>query len=360
MRLTPVLAALLIAASAFAADKEVRNVIVIGWDAAQRNHVHELLASNSLPTLAALAKEGALVDMTVSCGATDTKAGWTQILTGLAPGKSGVFSNGRFQPVPVGCSVFERLEQHFGASNIATVAIVGKKGHVDAEPPQIIPFDTWVKREARQKKIDKAKPGLGNLKGGTIFESNGVKYVSTPGKPWFNACQRVDLWTNGLIENDKVGSLALAELEKRKGHRFFFFVHFAEPDHVGHRFGENSSEYSNGIISDDTWTGKIIAKLKELGLYDKTLIYVVADHGFNEGEKGHGYAPYVFVGTNDRKVNRNGDRLDVTPTVLKRFGVDLSTLQPALDGIPLDQPAPERPVVAPATAKKKNKKDTAK
>jgi len=81
----------------------------------------------------------------------------------------------------------------------------------------------------------------------------------------------------------------------------------------------------------------------------------VADHGFNEGEKGHGYAPFVFVGTNDKKVNRNADRLDVTPTVLKRFGVDLSTLQPALDGIPLDQPAPERPVVAPATAKKKNR-----
>ncbi|HUT60151.1 MAG TPA: hypothetical protein VNA25_20080, partial [Phycisphaerae bacterium] len=41
-----------------------------------------------------------------------------------------------------------------------------------------------------------------------------------------------------------------------------------------------------------TWTGKIIDKLKQLGLYDKTTVYVTADHGFDEDGKGHKYAPY--------------------------------------------------------------------
>jgi arylsulfatase A-like enzyme len=165
----------------------------------------------------------------------------------------------------------------------------------------------------------------------------------------------MDLFVNGLEKNDRVGNRALAELEKRKDHRFFFFIHFAEPDHLGHRYGENSQEYTDGIKSDDEWTGRIIAKLKELGIYDRTLIYITADHGFNEGERGHGYAPYVFLATNDRGVNRNGNRMDIAPTILKRFGVDLSTCQPALDGVPLDQPAPERKAPAQPPAGKAKK-----
>ena len=75
---------------------------------------------------------------------------------------------------------------------------------------------------------------------------------------------------------------------------------------------------------------------------DKTLVYVVVDHGFNIGEFGHRYAPYVFLGTNDKSVKRNGTREDIAPTVLKRFGVDLTKIEPKLDGIPLDESAPER------------------
>ncbi len=138
----------------------------------------------------------------------------------------------------------------------------------------------------------------------------------------------------------------MEELDKHKDKRFFMFVHFADPDHPGHKHGENSRQYTEAIADDDAWTGKIIAKLKELGLYESTLVYVVVDHGFNEGEKGHRYAPYVFLGTNDAAVMRDGDRMDIAPTILKRFGVNLSTLQPALSGKPLDEPAAR--VAAPA------------
>lgn len=121
-----------------------------------------------------------------------------------------------------------------------------------------------------------------------------------------------------------------------------FFVHFAQPDHLGHKHGEASQQYSDGIKEDDLWTGKIVTALKELAIHDKTLVYVVVDHGFNVGESGHRYAPYVFLATNDKRVNRNGVREDIAPTVLKRFGVDLTKIEPKLDGIPLDEPAPPR------------------
>jgi hypothetical protein len=320
-----------------------KNVILIGWDGAQRNHVNEMIEKKELPNLVALAKEGAMVNIDVISGATDTKAGWTQILTGYVPEKTGVYSNGKYQPIPVGYTIFERVEKALGPANVETRAIIGKKGHVDADGPTKVPYEKWRQREQKQKKTDKAKPGLGNLAGGQIVEEDGQRFVVTPGKPYYHTKDHMDLFANGLIENQKVGEMALQSLDQCRDKRFLFFIHFAEPDHAGHQKGENSQEYSDALTSDDEWTGKIVSKLRELGIYEKTLVYVVVDHGFNEGQSGHRYAPYVFVATNDRQVTRKaGAREDIAPTVLERFGIDLAKIEPPLDGIPLDKPAPDR------------------
>jgi hypothetical protein len=325
--------------SALAVAKTPRNIILIGWDGTQREHLKEMIARGEVPNLMALAKEGALVDIDITTGATDTKAGWTQILTGYTPEKTGVYSNRKYQPIPKGYTIFERLEKFFGSGNIATVAVIGKKGNVDADPQQEIPYERWRKQMQKKGKKIRAKT--------KIIEGDGNKFVYElthvliPGKPFFNAKQRMDVFINGLSLNERVGTLALACLDVFKDKRFFFFIHFAEPDHSGHRHGENSQEYTDAIKSDDEWTGKIIAKLKELGLYEDTLIYVTADHGFDEGKKSHRNAPHIFLATNDPEVKRNGDRADIAPTILKRFGMDLSKLNPKLDGLPLDKSALE-------------------
>jgi hypothetical protein len=148
----------------------------------------------------------------------------------------------------------------------------------------------------------------------------------------------MDVFINGLEEDEKVGAKAIELLTQYKNKPFFFFVHFAQVDHKGHQFGENSKEYNDALISADYWTGKIMQKLKELNLYNETLIYVTADHGFDEGQKTHNDAPYVFLGTNDAKVMRRGQRADITPTIMDRFGLDLNKIQPPLDGYPLTRP----------------------
>ena len=303
-------------------DGRPRNIILIGWDGAQRNHLKECLGRGELPNLKKLASEGNLVGIDI-LRITDTKAGWAQILTGYNPEVTGVFSNGRFQPIPKGYSIFERLEEHFGPDKFVTVAVIGKKAHVDAEPPR------RVRVKERGEKQKKKKP-----KGKIIIE-DGVKYRLVPGKPHYHAKESIDAFINGLKEDQKVGTKALELLEKYKGKPFFFFVHFAEIDHKGHKHGENSKEYNDALISADTWTGRIMERLKALHLYDKTLIYVTADHGFDEGRKGHADAPYVFLATNDPKVMRRGERADIAPTILERFGLDLSKIEPPLDGHPL-------------------------
>jgi predicted AlkP superfamily pyrophosphatase or phosphodiesterase len=313
------------------------SIILIGWDGALIDDVKELLQQNQLPNLANLIKEGKFVDTWITSGATDTKAGWTQILTGYTPEKTGVYSNRQYQPIPEGLTVFERLESFFGPSNIYTAMIVGKKGHVDNDPPRKIPYERWLRQRERAKELGRPGPEKGE-----IVEENGKKFMVIPGKPWFNASKHMDLFVNGLGQCDNVGKRALEEIEKHAQERFFIFIHFEDPDREGHKYGEGSPEYKEAIKACDNWLGQIVDKLKKLGIYEQTLIYVTTDHGFDKGKKTHSYAPHTWLATNDKNIIRNGDRADIAPTILKRFGVDLKSLKPALDGIPLDEPAPER------------------
>lgn len=335
-------------AGVFFGESDYENVVLIGWDGTQRDHLKEMIARGEVPNLMSLVKEGRLVDIDVTTGATDTKAGWSQILTGYSPEKTGVFSNSKYQPIPLGYTIFERLENYLGPENIVTIAIIGKEGHVDADGPTKILFDKWAKSEEHQGyKVPKPTIGTSVRLGGRIVEENGTIYVAFPGKPYFYSKDHMDMFLNGLGENEKVGATALENLEKYKNRRFFFFIHFAYPDHSGHKYGENSQEYTNAIISDDDWTGRIIDRLKQLDLYSKTLVYVTADHGFDEGKTSHSYAPFVFLATNDPKVNRNGDRADIAPTILERFGIDFSKIEPPLDGRPLDEPAASEALTTP-------------
>lgn len=305
-------------------EEKPRNIILIGWDGAQRNHVKESLNRGELPNLKRLSSEGALVAIDI-LRVTDTKAGWAQILTGYEPEVTGVFSNRHYEPVPKGYTVFERLEKFFGRDNFVTAAVIGKKGNVDAGPPERVPVEEKQKRKSKQRKGTDGK----------IIVEEGVKYRLIPGKPYYYTKESMDVFINGLVDDEKVGYATLGLLLEYKDKPFFFFIHFAEVDHQGHKYGENSEEYNEALKSADFWTGKIMEKLKELKLYDKTLIYVTADHGFDEGMKGHGDAPYVFLATNDPKVIRRGERADIAPTILDRFGLDLTRIKPPLDGHPL-------------------------
>jgi hypothetical protein len=297
-----------------------RNVILIGWDGAQRQHVNECLSRDELPAIKALAAEGRMVNIDIH-NVTDTKAGWTQILTGYDPNVTGVYSDAKYQAIPKGLSVFERLKEHFGPDRFVAVAVIGKRKNCGENDP---PIKTPVAEAV------KAQPASGKRQafelGSYTVEENGVKYRITPGKPYLHTSKACDEWIFGLLQNEKVADKTVELLDKYKDRPFFFFVHFGEGDEKGHKYGENSREYNDALISDDACTGRIVQKVKDLKLYDTTLIYVTADHGFDEGRTNHLAAPRVFLVTNDPKVCRAGDRADITPTIMDRFGLDLNTL----------------------------------
>ena len=284
----------------------VEHVLLVGWDGVQRHHLLELMMAGKLPNLWALIQEGSFETIGVAGHATDTKSGWTQILTGYDPDVTGVYSNGQYQPIPEGLSIFERAQQAFGRENVFTMMVNGKAAHV------------------------------GSICKGGPTQVAGKQQDEKLGQPFCNTRKALDIWDGDRGRDAaEVGPAAIAALEKAGGKRLLAFVHFSDPDHRGHAAGENSPEYEQAIITCDEWLGKLEQWLKDKSLYEKTRVYVVTDHGFDEGGKSHRYAPRSWLATNDNAVVMGGLMHDIAATILARMGIDISKIEPAYPGMAL-------------------------
>jgi len=106
-------------------------------------------------------------------------------------------------------------------------------------------------------------------------------------------------------------------------------IHFPEPDIPGHKKGWMSKEYFEAIQRVDKELGKIIASLKQTGVYDKTFLVITADHGGKgDAHKGnHIYIttiPWLAVGEGvkqDYSIKEKVYIYDTAPTVLKALGI---------------------------------------
>lgn len=291
-----------------------RNFLIIGWDGTHRPHLEECLAGIH-PECASMDTIGSMLitEGLVTNGATDTKAGWAQITTGLTAEQSGVYSNGIYNPVPVGSTVFEKVEAYFGDENVTTFIISGKAVNTG---------DACVGEETF---------------------CSGQSCIEDQGQPFCYTSDLVDHYKNGT-DTDLRGGLAVLNYAKDffTAHQNDFFVGiviFREPDVCGHISGENSAYYSECLQRNDDYTGELLAHLESLNILQHTDILMTSDHGFDDEpdlpNNRHGNAPYTFFATNNPSILvRNGDRLDVAPTVLYRYGIPLD----GLEGYPLSLP----------------------
>ena len=155
-------------------------------------------------------------------------------------------------------------------------------------------------------------------------------------------------------------AVALDWLADNKDERFFFFLHYFDPhtnyeppEPFASRFAQRP--YAGEIAYTDYCIGRVLAKLKELGLYDSTLIIITADHGEMIGEHGEPtHKFFIYQGAikvplivkspgqdNAATIESIAGIIDIVPTVCSLLniqtpeqvqGVDLSA---ALKGKPL-------------------------
>jgi hypothetical protein len=284
-------------------ERDDFNVIIVGWDGVQRDHFYECLdrrmplCAEGLPHITALAN-GVFWNNTTTNGFTATKPGWVQIISGYDAEVTGVVSNNEYGPMPEGYSIFEKVQAFCGEEEIVTLFVAGKFGNT----------------------------------GGICSPVEDI-----PSQPFCRTKEHLDHFENGLFLEKMAGQTVLQLLEQYQDRRILALFHFAQPDDIGHLCGENCPLYTASIVSMDDWLGRIVEKLRELDIYEKTYVYVISDHGFDEHKWNHRNAPYTIMATNDRSVMRSGDRKDLAPTILERYGIPLTANGdiPAVDGYSL-------------------------
>jgi len=308
---------------------------LISWDGAQSNHTNKLYETNQLPNLMDLRKNGGMNILTYNGSGsviyivdhlTDTDSGHAQMLTGYGPDVTAIAKNS-YNSIPDGLTIFERLPPNY------TVGLISSRESAQGFQTNGHGFPTITFKNASREIDhwwDASKISWGSK--GILYEAlqhNITEYVQQ-----VTAEATSDQVTNWIDIN--------------KDTNFFLFVHLGEPDTAGHFFGENSIEYNNGIIASDIATGKIVKKLKDLKIYDKTSIIVTTDHGFKENDFNHTSLPYpvelsqytnladpdcykIWMVSNTIKGDRIGYQNDIAPTIYGLFGIDYTKFKPSFN-----------------------------
>ncbi len=84
----------------------------------------------------------------------------------------------------------------------------------------------------------------------------------------------------GTVFADKVAAEVATYIIEHKPN--LCFIHFADPDSAGHRFGWGSPQQLEALAKSDAALDVVVKAIEKAGIADKTVVIVSADHG------GHG------------------------------------------------------------------------
>lgn len=288
--------------------KQIRNIVLISMDTTRADALSCYgFKYKTTPNIDALAQEGILFEQVVS-PAPMTLVAHSTMLTGTIPPYHGVHDNLNFHLDEPNVTLAEILKDN----GFATGAIIGSF-------------------------ILDSQFGLDQ---GFDYYNDQFEEVYTPAG--FN--ERLAAETSRI---------AGQWLEEHKKENMFLFLHFydphypydppepfdtifmgddpPEPNSLLHR----QSLYSGEIAYVDMCIGRVIDKLKDLGIYDSTLIVLTGDHGEMFGQHGeltHTYfiyesaikVPLVFKlpqQTEPKRVTNTVGLVDIVPTICSLLGV---------------------------------------
>ncbi|MET6995754.1 alkaline phosphatase [Chitinophaga defluvii] len=120
---------------------------------------------------------------------------------------------------------------------------------------------------------------------------------------------------------------AVAYIKEKKPD--FLFIHFDQPDGVGHAIGHDIPEYYTQVQKNDVLLGKILQSIKDAGMWDNSIIMLSADHGgINKGHGGKTMVemqiPWIIRGKGVKANNEIKESIvtyDTAATIARIFGL---------------------------------------
>jgi len=275
------------------------NLVIITLDTTRADRIGAYGSKDvETPAFDGLAREGVLFEQAVSV-APLTLPAHSSIFTGKFPPEHGVRDNGGFFLDPAQTTLAEVLKARgYRTGGFVAAYVLDSKWGIDQG------FDTY---------FDDFDLG----------ESKGLS---------LGAIQRP---ANEVVDR------VLPWLEAAKESRFFAWIHLYDP-HTPYRPPEpflsryTGHPYNGEIAFTDSQVGRVITQLRSLGIYDRTVVAIMGDHGESLGDHGestHGFfiynsvthvpfvirAPYSLM--QGRHVADPVRSVDVMPTVLDLLGV---------------------------------------
>jgi arylsulfatase A-like enzyme/Tfp pilus assembly protein PilF len=281
----------------FKPNAKIKNVLLISIDTCRSDHLSCYgYSAKTTPNIDNLAAEGVLFKRVIT-PVPLTLPAHTSMLTGTNPIYHGVHSN-------IGYIV--------GESNKTLPELMRQKGFITGAVVSSFVLDSQ----------------FGLNQGFDVYEDKFVRPIPSG--------------AHNERRGDETSFFADAFLDKYHKKPFFLFVHYYDaheaynpPVPFATLFKDNL--YAGEIAFVDTCIGDVIKKLKELGLYESTLIIVTADHGeslWEHQEETHGYFIYQSAihvpliirlpgGPKGKTVADNTGLIDIVPTVCSLLDIEI-------------------------------------
>lgn len=236
----------LIPATAVKAAEQSDSLLLISIDGFASQYMQQYPAAN----IKQLVQEGLTADSMQPVFPSKTFPNHYSIVTGLYPAKHGIVENNIF-------------DADFNATfRLNKAEEVTNARWWQGEP-------VWVTAESQ------------GVKAATYFYPGSEAAIKNVRPSYW---QRYD---GNVSHHDRVDSvlqwLDLPKAERPK----FITLYFSAVDSAGHAYGPNSAEVAAAIADVDEAIGRLLAGLKQRGLYNKLNIMLVSDHGMIETPPQH-------------------------------------------------------------------------
>lgn len=266
---------------------KAEHVVVVVFDGMRPDFITPQFA----PNLYALATNGVFFKRNHPVYISTTIVNGTAIATGTYPGHSGILANSDYREElnlqsPVASEVLDTLRRGDMWSKGEYIA-------VDTLPELIqdAGFHTYVAGTKSVTLIHDRSP----RKTDTAAHSNsvtlgrGITLPRVTGEG-FNKVNDdkpfPDAFTTPNVASDAWTTKALTKGLWKKGVPKYSLLWLSDPDITQHAKGVGAPEALAAIESSDKHLGEVIKSLKEYGVFDKTDIFVVSDHGFSSIVRG--------------------------------------------------------------------------